>query len=196
MDFVFPLIMGIGLAAAAGFRIFIPFLVLCLAARGEYISLPENFEWLTTDTALMTLIAATSLEVLSFYVPWLDNALDTIASPVSLVAGTVAVMATGGVQEMDPVLGWVIAIVGGGGSAATTQALSVLTRGGSLLASGGAANPLVSTAENTGSTGFSVAAIFVPILIIPLFLLLVIVLWKLLRKRKKTSPKDQAPAET
>ena len=195
-DFLLPLLMGIGLATACGFRIFLPFLALCLAARGEYLSLPENFLWLTSDAAFLTLLTATILEIVSFYVPWLDNALDALATPVALVAGTMAIFATGGVEDMNPLLSWVLALITGGGSAMAGQSLSVFTRSASLLASGGLGNPLVSTAENTGSAGFSVAAIFAPVLIIPFLLLLLMVVWLLFKKRRKPTPQETTSTNT
>lgn len=151
---------GLGLAAACGFRIFVPLLLISLASRGGHLELAESFEWMASTPALLAFGSATLAEIGAYYIPFLDNLLDTIATPSAAVAGVVA---TGSqVADFDPLLGWSVAIIGGGGAASAIQGLTTVTRGLSSLATGGFGNPLLSTAEAGASVVMTVLAIVVP----------------------------------
>ena len=88
METVVSIALGIGLAAAVGFRVFVPLLVASVAAYSGHLHLDENFAWLGTLTAITMLAVAAVVEVLAYYVPVVDNLLDTITTPLALVAGT------------------------------------------------------------------------------------------------------------
>ena len=94
MESVLSICLGLGLAAACGFRIFVPFLVMSVAAQAGHLELASGFEWIGTNVALGTLAIATVCEVTAYYVPWLDNFLDTIATPTAVVAGVLATAAS------------------------------------------------------------------------------------------------------
>jgi hypothetical protein len=126
-DTLLSLSIGLGLAAACGFRIFVPMLITSIAAKSGHLELAESFMWLASDAALISLGAATVVEVLAYYVPWLDNLLDGITTPCAVVAGTI-VMA-GFIPEMDAWLKWSLAIISGGTAAGAVQAATVFTRG-------------------------------------------------------------------
>ncbi|HVH19978.1 MAG TPA: DUF4126 domain-containing protein, partial [Myxococcota bacterium] len=81
---------GLGLAAACGFRIFLPLLALGVAARAELVPLASGFQWLATTPALGAFAVATALEIGAYYVPWLDHLLDVAAGPAAVAAGAVA----------------------------------------------------------------------------------------------------------
>ncbi|MFT4692190.1 MAG: DUF4126 domain-containing protein [Verrucomicrobiia bacterium] len=161
-DTLLSLSIGLGLAAACGFRIFVPMLITSIAAKSGHLELAESFMWLASDAALISLGAATVVEVLAYYVPWLDNLLDGITTPCAVVAGTI-VMA-GFIPEMDAWLKWSLAIISGGTAAGAVQAATVFTRGLSTASTGGLANPLLSTGEAAASTGISILAVFLPFL--------------------------------
>jgi hypothetical protein len=158
---VLSVILGIGLSAACGFRIFVPFLVVGIAARTGHLALGPSFVWLSSTPALIALAVATILEVGAYYVPWLDHLLDLIATPAAVLAG--AVMTASVVTGIDPMLKWILALIAGGGIAGSVQALTVGTRKASLLATGGLANPVVSTAELGGSLLLTILAIAAPL---------------------------------
>src|SRR4029453_10700721 len=86
-DLLFSVALGIGLAAATGFRVFIPLLVAGLAARAGWLPLTESFAWLHSTPALVALGTAAVLETLAFYIPGLDHLLDVLAGPLAVVAG-------------------------------------------------------------------------------------------------------------
>lgn len=154
-------ITGIGLAAACGFRIFVPLLLLNLASIYGYIHLTSGFEWIGGYYATITFALATVLEIIAYYVPWLDNVMDTIASPVSVIAGTIAAASV--ITDIPPSLKWMVAIIAGGGIAGLLQGSTAILRGKSSLFTGGAANTVVSTLELFGSVITSILAIILPI---------------------------------
>lgn len=155
------ILIGAGLAAACGFRVFVPFLALSIAARAGHVPLSADFEWIATTPALMAFAAATLLEVGAYYIPWLDNALDTIATPVAVLAGVAVTAAV--VTDLPPVVRWGVAIITGAGMAGTVQSATVLTRLKSTVSTAGIANPVVSTGETAGSVTASALALLVPL---------------------------------
>ena len=153
---------GIGLAAACGFRIFVPLLLISIANKAGHLELASGFEWMGTTPALVTFAGATLLEVVAYYVPFLDNLLDTLATPSAVVAGTIATASQ--VGDMSPWLTWSVAIIGGGGAAGLVQGMTTVTRQISSLATAGFGNPIVSTLEAGASFVLTAAAVFVPLL--------------------------------
>lgn len=153
--------LGIGLAAAAGFRVFVPLLAAGLAARAGFIPLNDSFAWLASTAALLTLGTAAVLETLAYYIPGVDHALDVVASPATVAAGAVASAAV--MTDVPPAVMWPVAIIAGGGIAGLTKGSTALLRAKSGLMTGGLANPVVSTVETVGATGISIFAIVVPL---------------------------------
>ncbi|MBL6764184.1 MAG: DUF4126 domain-containing protein [Verrucomicrobiae bacterium] len=159
-EVMLSLFVGVGLAAACGFRVFVPLLVTSLAVKTGHLGVIDSFAWLGSDAALATFAVATACELFAYYIPWLDNALDVIASPCAVVAGTV-VMASF-VPEMDPWLKWSLSAIAGGAAAGAVQSVTTVLRGASTAVTGGVANPLVSTGEALASTGLSATAVLLP----------------------------------
>lgn len=189
LETVLSIIIGTGLSAAAGFRVFVPLLLMSLAAMYGHLPLKEDFSWIGSYPALIAFTAATFLEIIAYYIPWLDNLLDLIFTPLAIVVGTLMAFALVP-EEMDSLLKWTIAVVAGGGSAGIVKFLTSLTRISSTGLTGGIGNPLVSTGEALLSLALSFLAIFVPII----GLILVVISVILLIKRdffKKSAPTDQ-----
>jgi hypothetical protein len=161
METMLAIITGIGLSAACGFRIFIPLLAMSLAAKFGYLTLAAGFEWIGGDYAMITFASATVLEVIAYYIPWLDNVMDTIASPVSILAGTIATASV--ITDMPPSLKWMLAIIAGGGIAGLLQGTTTALRAKSSIFSGGLGNPLVATLELAGAAIVAFLAIAIPI---------------------------------
>ena len=181
MDIVLGVLLGIGLAAACGFRIFVPFLALSVASFAGHVHLAEGFAWVGTWPALVAFGVATALEVGGYYVPWLDNALDVAATPASVVAGTLLTAAC--ITDMSPMLRWTLAAVAGGGVALAVQAATVKARALTALFTAGAGNPLVSTTEAVGSAAVSTLVILLPILTLLVLAAAGFLLWRLFRPK-------------
>jgi hypothetical protein len=118
-DIVVSIALGVGLAAAVGFRVFLPLLVMSAAAYTGHLSLSDSFAWLATPTALAMLSVAALAEILAYYVPGVDNLLDAIAAPATVVAGTLAAAAV--MTDLPPIVKWTTAVIAGGGVAGLTQ---------------------------------------------------------------------------
>ncbi len=169
-DTLVGIAVGIGLSAACGFRVFIPLLIMNLASLTGHLHLAPGFEWIGNHYATAAFGTASLVEVLAYYIPWLDHILDLIASPVAIIAGIVATASM--VMEVSPFLKWTLVIIAGGGAAALVQGVTVTSRMKSSAFTGGAGNALVSSAELTGSIIASLLAIAVPILCLILLTLL------------------------
>lgn len=165
------LLIGIGLSAATGLRVFVPLLGVSIAAHAGHLSLANGFQWLGTWPALTAFAAATVVEVAAYYIPWLDHALDAAAAPAAVLAGTVLTVSLLG--EASPFMRWTLGIIAGGGVAGVVQAGSMLARGASTATTGGLGNPLVATVEFTGSVLLTLLAILLPVLCAALALALV-----------------------
>ncbi len=165
-DVILALSMGLGLAAASGFRVFLPPFLLSIAVRADAVDvnlMDTPFEYFDSNVAVILLGAATVAEFAAYYVPWVDNLLDTIASPAAVVAGTgmTALVLEG---NTDPVIQWSLAIIAGGGVTAAVQGATVVTRGVSSALTMGVANPVVSTGENIAAVLMTLIAMVLPIL--------------------------------
>jgi len=184
---ILSLCLGIGLSAACGFRVFVPLLIASLAAHAGHLKLSAGFDWLGSDAAVIALGIATVLEIGAYYIPWLDNALDTVATPAAVIAGTLITASVA--TDMSPMLKWTLAAIAGGGSAALVQAGTVLARAASTATTGGLANPLLATAELGGSVGMTLLAIAVPLAAVLVFVGVVgIGGWVIVRRKGKATP--------
>src|SRR5512134_2585539 len=143
LDLALSVALGVGLAAATGLRLFLPMLVASAAAYTGHLPLSENFAWLGTLPALSLLGVAAVVEVLAYYIPGVDNLLDTLATPAAFVAGTVVAAAV--MTDLPPMVKWAAAMIAGGGVAGVTQSVTALVRAKSTLFTGGLANPAVAT---------------------------------------------------
>jgi hypothetical protein len=153
--------LGVGLAAATGFRVFLPMLIVGVAAYTGHLPLDASFAWLATPSALTMLSVAALAEILAYYVPAVDNLLDTLATPAALVAGTIVSAAV--TTDVPPMVKWTAAIVAGGGVAGLTQGVTALLRVKSTVLTGGVGNAVLSTAELAGSILVSLLALVAPL---------------------------------
>ncbi|REJ92251.1 MAG: DUF4126 domain-containing protein [Planctomycetota bacterium] len=155
-------VVGIGLAAACGFRVFVPMLGTSVASLSGYLDLAPEFDWIGTPVAAVCFGVAVVLEIAAYYIPWLDNLLDTIATPAAAIAGTI--MTASMVVEMSPFLKWSLALIAGGGVAGTIQSGTSLMRGLSSMTTAGSANPVFATIEWISSLIMTILAVVLPIL--------------------------------
>ena len=169
--------MGISLAAASGFRVFLPPFLMSLAVKVNLIDIDlvgTQFEFFTSTPAIIILGIATVAEFAAFYTPWIDNILDTIATPAAVLAG-IGVTAIS-LEGSEPIIQWAIAVIAGGGMSPIIQTATVATRGISSTFTLGVANPVVATSENIASVALTIIAILFPILAIVFAVLLALLL--------------------
>jgi len=169
---IFSILFGIGLAASVGFRIFVPLFALSIASYYGIIPLNENWQWVGSSVAMITLGIATIAEIGAYLIPWLDNLLDTIAVPLAAIAGTAVMLST--MVDLDPVFTWSLAIIAGGGTASAIKASTSTARLASTATTGGIANPIVSTVESGTSIVLSILVFAAPVIAI---IFVIIILW-------------------
>ena len=186
METMLAVCAGLGLSAACGFRVFVPLLVMSIAAHAGHLELASGFAWIGSTPALVTFAVATALEVGGYYIPWLDHFLDITATPAAVIAGTIVTASM--VTDVSPFLRWTLAVIAGGGAAGLVQGATVLARGVSTGTTGGLGNPLIATVELGGALAASIAAVVAPLaalaLVLGVFGFLVFRVW---RKRTRAA---------
>ena len=184
-EIVVGLLLGIGLSASCCFRVFIPLLIASLAGKMHWIPMADSFAWLTSWTAIVCFGVAAVVEALAYYIPVVDNLLDTIATPVAVLAGTLVSAST--MVHLDPTWQWILGLMIGGGTAGVMQAGTSLLRLGSTKFTAGTGNAVVNTGEIGVSLVGSIMAILMPVIvgigvIITVFLILYFLIHKLSKR--------------
>ena len=190
METILGLCIGIGLSAACGFRVFVPLLVMSVATLAGLFEPSQGFEWLAMPSVCLALAIATICEVAAYYVPWVDNALDTVATPAAMIAGTLTTMAVSS-GEMSQFAGWASAIIVGGGTAGAVQLNTVALRGVSTATTGGLGNFVIATGEWIGAILLSILAMLLPIFVA--ILVMVGIVFAIRWIQKKRQPPNHVP---
>ena len=175
-DLALSIALGVVLAAATGFRVFLPMLIVSGAAYTGHLSLDNSFAWLGTPSALTMLSVAALVEVLAYYVPGVDNLLDAVATPAAFVAGTIVSAAV--MTDLPPMAKWMAAVIAGGGTASFIQGVTTILRAKSTVFTGGFGNPVIATGELGGSVLLSLLALAAPL---AAFAVVILILWLALR---------------
>ena len=177
---------GIGLAAATGFRVFLPMFAVSLASYMGWIPMNESFQWLSGLPTLITTGIATIVEILAYYIPFVDHLLDTMSIPLATVAGSV--MFASQFAEIGTFPQWALALIAGGGTAAAISSGFAGTRAASTATTGGLGNSVVATTETAGAGIMSILALAAPIIafIVAIILIIAVVFFgrKIWRKFK------------
>jgi hypothetical protein len=171
-EIIIAVAIGLGLAASCGFRVFVPMLVASIAAKMAIFPVHEGFQWLASWPAIISFGTATVAEILAYYVPFVDNLLDTITTPLAIGGGTL--LMTSVLPVDNDFLKWVTGFIFGGGAAATIQGGSVLTRLASTKLTAGTGNAVVATGEHAAAFGTSILSLVIPLIIAALLILLII----------------------
>jgi hypothetical protein len=191
-DLLVELLLGLGLSAAAGLRVFVPLLVMSLAAVVGHLDLPTNFDWAETSQAAIVLAVASFLEIGGYYIPLVDHLLDTVSAPAAVIAGTLITAAV--IPDGHPLWQWTLALIAGGGTAGLTKGATGLLRLISTATSAALANPLLATVELVLAVGLALLAITAPIaagvVVLGLIGLGLRAAWEFMRRRfPPTAPK-------
>src|SRR5215467_4729459 len=189
-DLALSIVLGVGLAAATGFRVFLPMLIVSGAAYTGHLPLGDSFAWLGTSSALTMLGVAAVVEILAYYIPGVDNLLDSLATPAALVAGTIVSAAV--MTDVPPMVKWTAAVIAGGGVAGLTQGATALLRAKSTVWTGGLGNMIIATAELVGALIVSFLALAAPAAAIALVILF---LWLAIRLLRQVFPRTHSKFE-
>lgn len=163
---------GIGLSASCGFRVFVPMLVASIAAKMNIFPVNEGFQWLASWPAIISFGTATVAEILAYYIPFIDNLLDTITTPMAIGGGTL--LLTSVLPIDNEFLKWATGLLFGGGAAATVQGGTVLTRLASSKLTAGVGNPVLATGEHAAAIGSSILSLIIPLIIAAFIFLLIV----------------------
>lgn len=185
VETIISIFLGIGLAASVGFRVFIPLFVLSVSSYFGFWELNENWKWVGSISALIILGVATLVEIFAYYIPYIDNLLDSVAVPLAAIAGTAVMLST--VADLSQEVTWALAIIAGGGTAAAISGASGATRLASTVTTAGIGNPIVSTVETSTSILMSIFSIFFPVIAFILVLIIMFIIFKVYKKIKQSS---------
>jgi len=166
--------LGIGLSASCGFRVFVPLLAAAIAARLGVFPVHEGFQWLGSWAAIICFGTATLIEIAAYYIPFVDNLLDTISTPLAVGAGTLLI--TSVLPIDDHMLKWIIGLITGGGAAAAVQGGTVIARLASSKLTAGAGNHVVATAEHAAAFGSSFLSFLAPLFVAVIMILVIVVI--------------------
>ena len=170
MEVALQLATGIGLAACAGLRAFLPLLVAGAAARVGWLDLGTDFAWLAATPALVILATATVAEILADKIPAVDHALDAAATVIRPLAGALLVASTLGQASprMAAILGLIVGAPVAGGLHLLKSKARLITSAATL----GIANPAQSAVEDAASLAGCVLCVVLPFLALALLLAL------------------------
>lgn len=189
-DLALSIALGVGLAAAVGLRVFLPMLVMSIAAYCGHLHLASGFAWLGTAPALLMLAVAALLEVIAYYIPGVDNLLDALATPAALCAGTLVSAAV--MADLPPLVKWTTAAIAGGGAAGLTQGITSLLRLKSTALTAGFGNHALASGELGGALGLSLLALAAPAAAVAVAALFgffaILLLRRLLRRNPRPPP--------
>ncbi|NEQ95295.1 MAG: DUF4126 domain-containing protein [Cyanothece sp. SIO2G6] len=160
MEALLGLIIGVGLSAACGFRLVIPFLVMSVASLSGHLTLAPDMAWIGSYPALITFGVAAILEILVYFVPWVDDVMAAIAIPVSIIAGTMITASF--VTDISPLLRWSLAAIAGGTVAGSTEVLTTGLRFASTATTAGLGNGLVSIGELLSAVLLALLSLLTP----------------------------------
>lgn len=187
METMIGVAVGIGLSAACGFRVFVPLLIMNLAALSGHLQLPADFAWIGNVHATVAFGTATILEALGYYLPGVDHVLDVIATPAAVIAGTITTVSM--VVELSPLIKWTLALIAGGGIAGLIQGSTVVLRAKSSAATAGTGNFLVASMELAAAVMVAFLAVLLPVLSLMLIVFICIVIfWKLAKVISRGKP--------
>ena len=174
VQILLSLSLGLGLAAACGFRVFIPPLMMGVGSRLDLYKLEGSFVWVDDTWAIAIFAVATLLEIGGYFIPWIDNLLDAVATPAAIIGG-IFVTSASLEGELDPSAQWTLSVIAGGSVSGVIQLGTVATRAISTGTTGGLANPIISLLEAVASILCILISLFL-VAIIPIIILFLI--WK------------------
>jgi len=189
LPYLLSAFIGIGLAAASGFRVFLPMFAVSLSSYLQWIPMNEHFEWLAGLPTLIITGIATVVEILAYYIPFVDHLLDTISVPMATVAGSILFASQ--FADLGTFPQWALGLIAGGGTAATISSGFAGLRAASTATTGGLGNSVVGTTETAGAGIMAFLAIAAPVIAAVFAIAIIIAViffgrkaWRKFRKRK------------
>ena len=170
---------GLGLAAASGFRVFLPPFLMAVWLRLGFLDVNiegSEFEAFSSDVSILLLGVASLSEIMAYKIPWMDNMLDSLATPLAGFAGIYLVAVS--LEGADPSVQWALAIIAGGGASLSIQSSTVAGRGLSSMFTLGLANPFFSLIEDIASVLLIFIALLAPLAALFASVILIFVIFR------------------
>ena len=187
-DVVPAVALGIGLAACAGLRAWLPLLLTGALARTGVIEIGPSFAFIGSDRALILFGLASAIEILADKIPAVDHALDVVGTVLRPLAATVLAASVFG-SFADPVTAVALGAAVGAPTALVPHAGKSLLRAASSAFTGGLANPVLSILEDLIALALFVLAVLLPVLAGALVLLTA---WLIARRWRRRPPPAMA----
>ncbi|MBS1567779.1 MAG: DUF4126 domain-containing protein, partial [Bacteroidetes bacterium] len=127
------------------------------------------------ETTVIIFGVAALTEITAYYIPFLDNIIDTFTAPLAAAAGTLLAAALLPVPLHEPFVRWGLALLLGGLTAGTVHVGTGIWRLFSTKATLGTGNALLASGENVAALAVCTAAFFIPVIMS--VLMLVVVCW-------------------
>jgi hypothetical protein len=192
LEIVPSLALGIGLAACAGLRAWLPLLLLGGLARWGAVDLSPSFEFVSSTRALILFGVATVVEIAGDKIPAVDHTLDALSTVLRPAAGSL-LAASVLWQVSDPLTAMALGIAVGAPSALVPHAAKSTLRVVSTTFTGGLANPVLSLVEDAAAFVLFALTVVLPVLVAALVLLTGLLVARRLLRRSPPTPRP-APA--
>lgn len=177
------LAMGIGLAACAGLRAWLPLFLAGLLARAGVLELGPSFRFIASDQALILFGVATIVEILGDKIPAVDHTLDALSTVLRPAAGSL-LAASVMWRVPDPLTALALGVAVGAPTALVPHAAKSTLRAGSTFFTGGLANPILSFVEDLATVVMFVLTVVVPVVVaLAILVVAVLVVRRLSRRR-------------
>lgn len=194
---------GAGLSAAAGLNAYIPFILVALMARfTDVINLPHQYAWIESNWAIGIAAVLLLSEVVLDKVALVDHINDAVGTFVRPATGGLIFAATTAAEDFEqgssfmqdnPWVGVLLGII----TAGIVHTGKAVSRPVVNAGTAGMGTPVVSAAEDGVSLTLSLVAIFIPVLVVFLLLLLLwgaFAFWRRGRRRKARTDQLMADA--
>jgi Domain of unknown function (DUF4126) len=176
------LAMGIGLAACAGIRAWLPLLMAGGLARWGIIELGPSFQFISSNRALILFGVATVIEILADKIPAVDHALDSLSTVLRPLAGSL-LAASVLWQISDPLTALALGVAVGAPTSLVPHAAKSLLRAASTTFTGGLANPFISILEDLMAVALFVLTVLIPVVVAAMLLLISLLVVRRLGRR-------------
>jgi len=185
--FVPSLAMGIGLAACAGLRAWLPLLLAGLLARAGILELGPSFRFIASNQALILFGVATLVEMLGDKIPAVDHTLDALSTVLRPAAASL-LAASVMWRIPDPLTALALGVAVGAPTALVPHAAKSTLRAASTALTGGLANPLLSLIEDLAAVTLFAFTVVVPVVVaLTVLLVTALVIRRLARRRLRST---------
>ncbi len=180
----------LGFSLAAGVNLYATVAVLGLAARYQWVALPEQFQAFNHDWVIGIALALYVVEFFADKIPWVDTAWDTVHTFIRPLGGALIAITT--IGDASPLLQGLVGLAGG-----TVAAGSHLSKAGTRAVVNTSPEPVsnwtLSVLGDVFVVGLGLVAITYPLLALAIVAVVLIAIALLFRWLLKALRRSRAP---